>query len=92
MRPISHYTSADRDSTQDIVLCFCFNCVYCCYLPVSSTVPKWVHQALAPVVVALEKYIPPPYAGEIRGMASLFGGSLSDIVILNFAYEISAYV
>uniref|UniRef100_A0A8D3DBY4 N-acylethanolamine-hydrolyzing acid amidase n=1 Tax=Scophthalmus maximus TaxID=52904 RepID=A0A8D3DBY4_SCOMX len=58
---------------------------------IDSTVPKWVHQALAPVVVALEKYIPPPYAGEIRGMASLFGGSLSDIVILNFAYEISAF-
>lgn len=59
---------------------------------VSSTVPKWVHHAAAPIVAALEKYVPQPYAGEIRGMASHFGGSLSDVIILNFAYEISAYV
>ncbi|XP_067093647.1 N-acylethanolamine-hydrolyzing acid amidase-like [Osmerus mordax] len=58
---------------------------------IDSTVPKWVHQALAPVVVALDKYIPSPYAGEIRGMASHFGATLSDIIILNFAYEISAF-
>lgn len=58
----------------------------------SSTVPKWVHHAVKPVVLALEKYIPHPYAGEIRGLASHFGDSLSDVIILNFAYEISAYV
>lgn len=58
----------------------------------SSTVPKWVHHLIIPVVNSLEKYIPPPYAGEIRGLASHFGGNLSDIVILNFAYEVSAYV
>lgn len=51
-----------------------------------------MHHALKPVVVALEKYIPQPYAGEIRGLASHFGGSLSDVIILNFAYEVSAYV
>lgn len=51
-----------------------------------------MHQAIKPVVVALEKYIPQPYAGEIRGLASHFGDSLSDVIILNFAYEISAYV
>ncbi|XP_058487756.1 N-acylethanolamine-hydrolyzing acid amidase-like [Solea solea] len=58
---------------------------------IDSTVPKWVHHALAPVVKALDKYIPQPYAGEIRGMASHFGSSLSDVIILNFAYEISAF-
>ncbi|XP_071385609.1 N-acylethanolamine-hydrolyzing acid amidase-like [Centroberyx affinis] len=58
---------------------------------IDTTVPKWVHHAVAPVVMALEKYIPQPYAGEIRGMASHFGASLSDIIILNFAYEISAF-
>ncbi|KAM4612608.1 N-acylethanolamine-hydrolyzing acid amidase-like [Polymixia lowei] len=58
---------------------------------IDTTIPKWVHNAVAPVVVALEKYIPQPYAGEIRGMASHFGGSLSDIILLNFAYEISAF-
>lgn len=59
---------------------------------ISSTVPKWVHHAVKPVVLALEKYMPQPYAGEIRGLASHFGGSLYDVIILNFAYEISAYV
>lgn len=62
------------------------------FLFVSATVPKWVHHALKPVVMALEEYIPQPYAGEIRGLASNFGGSLSDAILLNFAYEISAYV
>lgn len=59
---------------------------------ISSTVPKWVHHAVKPVVLALDKFIPQPYAGEIRGLASHFGDSLSDVIILNFAYEISAYV
>lgn len=67
------------------------DCVQTCFL-ISSTVPKWVHHAVKPVALALEKYIPQPYAGEIRGLASHFGESLSDIIILNFAYEISAYV
>lgn len=58
----------------------------------SSTVPKWLHGAVKPLARALEKYLPQPYAGEIRGLASHFGGSLADIIILNFAYEVSAYV
>ncbi|CAB1319528.1 unnamed protein product [Coregonus sp. 'balchen'] len=57
---------------------------------IDTTVPKWVHHAITPIVEALEKYVPPPYAREIRGLASYFGGSLSDIILLNFAYEISA--
>ncbi|KAM9362433.1 N-acylethanolamine-hydrolyzing acid amidase-like [Symphorus nematophorus] len=58
---------------------------------IDSTVPKWVHHAFKPIVAALEKYVPQPYAGEIRGMASQLGGSISDVIILNFAYEISAF-
>lgn len=58
---------------------------------IDSTVPKWVHHALAPVVTALAKYVPQPYAGEIRGMASHLGGSIADVIILNFAYEVSAF-
>ncbi|KAJ3602876.1 hypothetical protein NHX12_030621 [Muraenolepis orangiensis] len=58
---------------------------------IDSTVPRWVHEAVAPLVVALEKYIPQPYAGEIRGLAQHAGASVSDIILLNFAYEISAF-
>nr|CBN80989.1 N-acylethanolamine-hydrolyzing acid amidase [Dicentrarchus labrax] len=58
---------------------------------IDTTIPKWVHEAITPIVMALEKYIPQPYAGEIRGMASHLGGSLSDVILLNFAYEVSAF-
>ncbi|XP_010732972.1 N-acylethanolamine-hydrolyzing acid amidase isoform X2 [Larimichthys crocea] len=58
---------------------------------IDTTVPKWVHQLGKPIVMALEKYMPQPYAGEIRGLASYLGGDLADVVILNFAYEISAF-
>ncbi|CAF96894.1 unnamed protein product [Tetraodon nigroviridis] len=58
---------------------------------IESVVPKWVHDAIRPVVLALENYIPQPYAGEIRGLASSFGDSIADVIILNFAYEISAF-
>lgn len=67
------------------------DCVFLCSW-FSSTVPKWLHYVVKPVVTSLEKYIPQPYAGEIRGMASHFNASLSDMLILNFAYEITAYV
>ncbi|KAM4582797.1 N-acylethanolamine-hydrolyzing acid amidase-like [Fundulus diaphanus] len=58
---------------------------------IESIVPKWVHHAMTPVVASLEKYVPLPYAGEIRGLASVLGGNLSDAIILNFAYEFSAF-
>ncbi|XP_062874119.1 N-acylethanolamine-hydrolyzing acid amidase-like [Trichomycterus rosablanca] len=58
---------------------------------IDSTIPMWVHQAIRPLVRALEKYVPQPYAAEIRGMASLYGSDISDVVLLNFAYEVSAF-
>lgn len=62
------------------------------FLFCSSTVPAWVHHAIKPVVRALERFTPQPYAAEIRGMAALYGADISDILLLNFAYEVSAYV
>ncbi|XP_060763013.1 N-acylethanolamine-hydrolyzing acid amidase-like [Neoarius graeffei] len=58
---------------------------------IDSTVPAWVHQAIKPVVRALEQFIPQPYATEIRGLAALYGSDISDIILLNFAYEVSAF-
>ncbi|XP_068576676.1 N-acylethanolamine-hydrolyzing acid amidase-like [Cebidichthys violaceus] len=57
---------------------------------IDTTVPKWLHHAVTPLVADLEKFIPQPYAGEIRGLASHLG-NISDVIILNFAYEISAF-
>ncbi|XP_023127703.1 N-acylethanolamine-hydrolyzing acid amidase [Amphiprion ocellaris] len=58
---------------------------------IDSTIPKWVHHAVIPIVQSLEKYVPQPYAGEIRGLASHMGGNLADSIMLNFAYEVSAF-
>uniref|UniRef100_A0A3Q2DD85 Acid ceramidase N-terminal domain-containing protein n=1 Tax=Cyprinodon variegatus TaxID=28743 RepID=A0A3Q2DD85_CYPVA len=58
---------------------------------IESTVPKWVHQAVIPIVTSLEQYVPQPYAGEIRGLRSVLGGNLSDAILLNFAYELTAF-
>ncbi|XP_023658950.1 N-acylethanolamine-hydrolyzing acid amidase-like [Paramormyrops kingsleyae] len=53
--------------------------------------PKWVHQAIKPVVETLEDYIPQHYAGEIQGLASLSGIDITDIILANFVYEITAF-
>ncbi|XP_036383023.1 N-acylethanolamine-hydrolyzing acid amidase-like isoform X1 [Megalops cyprinoides] len=58
---------------------------------IDTTVPKWVHHAITPIVEGLEKYIPQPYVKEIQGMASFYGAGIADIVLLNFAYEITAF-
>ncbi|XP_063051687.1 N-acylethanolamine-hydrolyzing acid amidase-like [Engraulis encrasicolus] len=58
---------------------------------IDSTVPKWVHHAIIPVVEALAKYMPQHYAEEIKGMASYYGSETADIVLLNFAYEVTAF-
>lgn len=58
---------------------------------IDSTIPAWVHHAIKPVVRALERFTPQPYAAEIRGMAAIYGSDISDILLLNFAYEVSAF-
>ncbi|XP_049588665.1 N-acylethanolamine-hydrolyzing acid amidase [Syngnathus scovelli] len=59
---------------------------------IDSTIPKWLHKVLRALVKASEKFIlPKPYGEEIRGMASHVGASLSDIILLNFAYEATAF-
>uniref|UniRef100_A0A3Q2PVB0 N-acylethanolamine-hydrolyzing acid amidase n=1 Tax=Fundulus heteroclitus TaxID=8078 RepID=A0A3Q2PVB0_FUNHE len=58
---------------------------------IESQIPKWMHHAVIPIVASLEKYIPQPYAGEIRGIASMMKTNISDVIILNFAYEFTAY-
>ncbi|KAK3538947.1 hypothetical protein QTP86_023550 [Hemibagrus guttatus] len=58
---------------------------------IDSTVPAWVHHAIKPVVRALERFTPQPYADEIRSMAAFYGSDISDILLLNFAYEVSVF-
>ncbi|XP_066566990.1 N-acylethanolamine-hydrolyzing acid amidase [Amia ocellicauda] len=58
---------------------------------IEKFIPKWVHKAISPVVESLENYMPQPYAGEMRGASKGFGCSLADVIVLNLAYEITAF-
>uniref|UniRef100_A0A672IDP1 Uncharacterized protein n=1 Tax=Salarias fasciatus TaxID=181472 RepID=A0A672IDP1_SALFA len=61
-----------------------------CVLILLSTIPKWVHHALTPVVEALEDYIPQPYAGRSKAWPHTSEESCL-ISMLNFAYEVTAF-
>lgn len=58
---------------------------------IDERVPKWVHEVIRPVAVELEFLMPQPFAGEILGMCKALGISLGDGVLLNFAYESTAF-
>uniref|UniRef100_A0A8C0VQU9 Acid ceramidase N-terminal domain-containing protein n=1 Tax=Cyanistes caeruleus TaxID=156563 RepID=A0A8C0VQU9_CYACU len=54
-------------------------------------VPKWVHHIIQPIAAELEPFMPQPFAGEIAGMCKALGISLGDGILLNFAYESTAF-
>ncbi|XP_077384932.1 N-acylethanolamine-hydrolyzing acid amidase-like [Festucalex cinctus] len=59
---------------------------------IESTIPKWLHEVLRSVIKVSEQFIlPKPYGEELRGMAAHFGSSLPDAIMLNFAYEATAF-
>lgn len=39
----------------------------------------------------LDRYIPQPFADELRGISKTLGMSLGDIVLANIVYDISAF-
>uniref|UniRef100_A0A8C0BHM7 N-acylethanolamine acid amidase n=1 Tax=Buteo japonicus TaxID=224669 RepID=A0A8C0BHM7_9AVES len=57
----------------------------------SESVPKWVHEVIRLIAAELEFFMPQPFAGEILGMCKALGISLGDGVLLNFAYESTAF-
>ncbi|XP_051933258.1 N-acylethanolamine-hydrolyzing acid amidase-like [Hippocampus zosterae] len=59
---------------------------------IDASIPKWIHEALISVMkVSVPFILPEPYGEELRCMSPHFGTNLSDIVMLNFAYEANAY-
>ncbi|EPQ01678.1 N-acylethanolamine-hydrolyzing acid amidase [Myotis brandtii] len=54
-------------------------------------VPKWVHAVMRVAVRELEGSLPQPYADEIRGMCDVLGFSLADCILINLAYESTAF-
>ncbi|XP_056346969.1 N-acylethanolamine-hydrolyzing acid amidase isoform X1 [Oenanthe melanoleuca] len=58
---------------------------------IDERVPKWVHQVIQPIAAQLEVFMPQPFAGEIAGMCKALGVDLGDGILLNFAYESTAF-
>ncbi|XP_006035954.1 N-acylethanolamine-hydrolyzing acid amidase isoform X1 [Alligator sinensis] len=58
---------------------------------IDEIVPKWVHAVIRPLAAELEFFIPPPFAGEIQGMCNALGMSVGDGILLNLAYEATAF-
>ncbi|KAJ7419106.1 Serine/threonine-protein phosphatase with EF-hands 2 [Willisornis vidua] len=58
---------------------------------IGESVPKWVHQVIRPIAAELQQFMPQPFAGEIAGLCQELGISLGDGILLNFAYESTAF-
>uniref|UniRef100_A0A4X2KUK6 N-acylethanolamine-hydrolyzing acid amidase n=2 Tax=Vombatus ursinus TaxID=29139 RepID=A0A4X2KUK6_VOMUR len=58
---------------------------------IGETVPSWVHDVLRPVALELDKFLPQPFESEIRGMCNILGLNIGDCVLINLAYEFSAF-
>ncbi|KAF4802781.1 hypothetical protein TURU_022429 [Turdus rufiventris] len=58
---------------------------------IDERVPRWVHQVIQPIAAELEAFMPQPFAGEIAGMCKALGVDLGDGLMLNLAYESTAF-
>ncbi|XP_055967092.1 N-acylethanolamine-hydrolyzing acid amidase [Sorex fumeus] len=58
---------------------------------VGETVPKWVHTVIQKGVGELERFLPPQFIDETRGMCDFLNFSLADCLLVNLAYESSAF-
>uniref|UniRef100_A0A2K5E615 N-acylethanolamine-hydrolyzing acid amidase n=1 Tax=Aotus nancymaae TaxID=37293 RepID=A0A2K5E615_AOTNA len=58
---------------------------------IGDRVPRWVHVLMGKVVLELERFLPQPFTGEIRGMCDFLNLSLADCLLVNLAYESSAF-
>uniref|UniRef100_H2ZE53 N-acylethanolamine-hydrolyzing acid amidase n=1 Tax=Ciona savignyi TaxID=51511 RepID=H2ZE53_CIOSA len=56
------------------------------YLPSQQLVP-----ILEDVAKDLERYIPQPFADELRGLSKALGMKLGDLVLINIIYDVSAF-
>ncbi|CAK7316016.1 N-acylethanolamine-hydrolyzing acid amidase [Vulpes lagopus] len=56
-----------------------------------NQVPRWVHALMGKAVGELARLLPPPFTDEIRGMCQVLDYSLADCLLLNLAYESTAF-
>lgn len=58
---------------------------------IGDRVPKWVLALIEKGALKLERLLPPPFTAEIRGMCDFLNLSLADGLLVNLAYEYSAF-
>ncbi|XP_065770794.1 N-acylethanolamine-hydrolyzing acid amidase [Muntiacus reevesi] len=58
---------------------------------IGDYVPQWVLALIRKVVPELELFLPQPFTDEIRGMCDALDFNLVDCILLNLAYEFSAF-
>ncbi|XP_061439366.1 N-acylethanolamine-hydrolyzing acid amidase-like [Rhineura floridana] len=58
---------------------------------IHEAVPKWVHAIIHPLAEEIESFFPQPFAGEVRGLYKALGLNVGDGLLLNLAYECSAF-
>lgn len=58
---------------------------------IGDRVPQWVLEMIGEVVSKVESFLPQPFTDEIRGMCNFLNLSLADGILVNLAYEASAF-
>ncbi|XP_012579731.1 PREDICTED: N-acylethanolamine-hydrolyzing acid amidase isoform X2 [Condylura cristata] len=58
---------------------------------IGDKVPKWVHKVIRKTEGELEHFLPQPFFGEIQGMSDFLNFSLTDCLLVNLAYESTAF-
>ncbi|XP_026269456.2 N-acylethanolamine-hydrolyzing acid amidase [Urocitellus parryii] len=58
---------------------------------IGDRVPKWALTLIGKVITELESFLPQPFTDEIRGMSDFLNLSLADGLLVNLAYEYSAF-
>ncbi|KAM5271762.1 N-acylethanolamine-hydrolyzing acid amidase [Ctenodactylus gundi] len=58
---------------------------------IGDRVPKWVLGVIAKVVAEVESLLPQPFTDEVRGMCDFLNLTLLDGLLVNLAYESSAF-
>lgn len=58
---------------------------------IGDRVPQWVLEMIGEVVSKVESFLPQPFTDEIRGMCNFLNLSLAEGILVNLAYEASAF-
>ncbi|XP_036708779.1 N-acylethanolamine-hydrolyzing acid amidase isoform X2 [Balaenoptera musculus] len=58
---------------------------------IGANVPKWVLALIRKAVWELELFLPQPFTDEIRGQCDALNFNLADCILLNLAYESTAF-